>query len=370
MRAKLSPLTLFFVLGGAAAVATLDTHAQALAAGKSAEPPATKASVGPWGAAVVRRAAQLIPTPAQWDKKSTGDCPARATRFSLICALQKATDDAGPKQPERSDCRFHATKDGQEGSCGHLFDEDPIFTLARVPAVTTGFWRRDAKPREVWAGKMNDAAWVIQYEAKQVVDEVAAKKYPARLVDYNNDPDTTFADLQRLFRMAEDRVLTRGATDLDKSADDVEIEIYTGGTGVARTEAGWFPISGFRVTDNAIRFQLSGKKEVPPNAVDREILERAATIINSDAVWNRADNRICPTAAKSWSIYCAIERAQLDILGGFHHRRPAAELVREIVDARTKGRPYHHRMMDYNNDPITHLSDVKSLFVEAIARIK
>src|SRR6476660_4318434 len=88
--------------------------AQALAAGQTVEPPATRAGVGPWAAAIVRRAAQLIPTPAQWDRKSMGDCPAQATTFSLMCALQKAADDAGTNQPERSDCRFHATKNGQE----------------------------------------------------------------------------------------------------------------------------------------------------------------------------------------------------------------------------------------------------------------
>src|SRR5947209_1267636 len=152
MRGRLLALTLFFVLGGAGdAMATLDTNAPALAAGNTAEPPASRADVGPWGAAIVRRAAQLIPTPAQWDKKSTGDCPANATTFSLICALRKVVDDAGANQPERSDCRFHATKEGQEGSCGTLFLENPIITLERIPGITTGFWRRDAKPSEVWA---------------------------------------------------------------------------------------------------------------------------------------------------------------------------------------------------------------------------
>src|SRR5262249_25756766 len=176
--------------------------------------------------------------------------------------------------------------------------------------------------------------------------------------------------LQKFFRLVEERVRTQGAGDLDKSTDDVEIEIYTGGVGVARTYAGWFPVAGFTVSDGAIRFQLDGKQEVPPNAVDREILQRAATIITSDAVWNRADNRKCPATATTWSIYCAVERAQIEIVGAFHHRRPAGELVREIVEARTKDRTYQHRMMDYNNDPRTHLSDVKSLFAEAIARIK
>jgi hypothetical protein len=347
---------------------TQASHAQTVV--PTTKVPTSRADVGPWAAAIVSRAAQLISTPAHWDKKSTGECPAHAQTFSLLCALKQAADDQGTNQPEHSECRFRATKEGHEGSCGVLFDENPIFTLVRVPGITTGFWRRDAKPSEIWAGKMSDAASPVMYEARQVINMMTTKKYSARLVDYNNDPETTFADLQKLFRLVEDRVRTQGAADLDKSTDDVEIEIYTGGTGVARTYAGWFPITGFSVSDGAIRFQLDGKQEVPPNAVDREILERAATIITSDAVWNRADDRKCPATATTWSIYCAVERAQLDVVGAFHHRRPACELVREIVEARTKDRTYQHRMMDYNNDPTTHLSDMKSLFAEAIARVK
>ncbi len=332
--------------------------------------PTSKADVGEWAAAIVNRAAQLISTPARWDKKSTGECPAHAQTFSLLCALRRSVEDQGTIQPEHSTCRFRTTKEGQEGSCGALFDEHPLFTLVRVSGIATGFWRRDAKPSQVWAGKMSDAASPVIYEARQVVSVMTTKKYSARLVDYNNDPQTTFADLQKFFRLVEGRVRTQAAADLEKAAEDVEIEIYTGGTGVARTYAGWFPITRFDASAGSIRFQLDGKQEVPPNAVDREILEHAARILASDEVWNRADDRTCPATATTWSLYCAVERAQLDVVGGFHHRRPAGELVRDIVEARTKDRTYRHRMMDYNNDPTTRLSDVKSLFAEAIARIK
>ena len=65
-----------------------------------------------------------------------------------------------------------------------------------------------------------------------------------------------------------------------------------------------------------------------------------------------------------------MEKAEIEVTGGFHHRRPAGELVREIVDERTKARNYNHRLMDYNNDPTTKLEDVRSLFAEAMARIK
>jgi hypothetical protein len=64
-----------------------------------------------------------------------------------------------------------------------------------------------------------------------------------------------------------------------------------------------------------------------------------------------------------------MEKATIDVTGAFHHRRPALQVVRAIVDERTVNRPYQHRLMDYNNDPTTRLEDVRSLFAEAIRRI-
>lgn len=332
--------------------------------------PTGAAEVGPFAAAIVRRAAALIPTPAQWERADPGDCPRDPKRFSLRCALQEAADAAGDGQPAMSGCRFHGSSGGWEGSCGPLFDELAIFSVMRAPGVKTGVWRKDATPRDVFAGTMSDPASPVMYEAQQLVGALTMKKSAAGLVEYNNDPNTTFADLQKFFTELESRVVASGAPDFTRSSDDVEIEIYEGGVGVIRTYQGWFPVTGFSIDAGGMHFQFDGKHEVPPNAVDREILERASTVITSEAVWNRADNRRCPADAKTWSIYCAVERAMIEVTGGFNHRRPAGELVRQIVDTRSAGRHYAHRMMDYNNDPTTQLSDVRSLFAEAIARIK
>jgi hypothetical protein len=100
-----------------------------------------------------------------------------------------------------------------------------------------------------------------------------------------------------------------------------------------------------------------------------KIVRRAAAILSSTTVWNRADNRECPKNAQTWSIYCAMVEATIQITGGFQHRRPALEVVREIVEERAATRNYQHRLMDYNNDPTTRLSDVQSLFAEALARM-
>jgi hypothetical protein len=109
---------------------------------------------------------------------------------------------------------------------------------------------------------------------------------------------------------------------------------------------------------------------VNPNALDQKIVHEAAAILSTEAAWNRADNRKCPANATTWSIYCALEKATFDVTGGIHHRRPAVEVVREIVEERTAARNYHHHLTDYNNDPATHLDDVQSLFQEALSRIE
>jgi len=207
-------------------------------------------------------------------------------------------------------CEFHGSGDSWSGGCGRVFDARPAMHLAPEAAIRTGVWRTDLQPMSAWFGSMTGA-----------------------------------------------------------DATPLELEIYAGGWGVLRTPFGWFPVTHFAADATAFRFDLDPSQEIRPNALDAAIIRRAAEILSSDAVWNRADNRKCPPAATTWSIYCAMEKATIEVTGGFHHRRPALEAVREIVEKRSAGRGYHHRLMDYNNDPTTHLSDVQSLFREALQRI-
>jgi hypothetical protein len=345
--------------------------------------PATRAAVGPFDVGIVRRAETLLSSPQRWNRVDSGNCPRADTTYSARCALRRAVVEAAglvwnPNPVGSSsklsaapvECSMDVSADHPGGSCGTLWDEVPVFILSRAKAITSGVWRKDVQPTEVWAGTMSDAEGPVNYESRQGVEMVARRKSSDQLIDFNNDSTTGFDDVRAYLRALEGRVLLEGAADLERGADSVEIEIYKGGNGVIRTYNGWFAVSGFSTRGSSMRFQIDTTKEIAPNALDREILVRAAQIISSDSVWNRADNRKCPATATKWSIYCAVEQAQIEVAGGFHHRRPAGELVREIVDERTKTRNYNHRMMDYNNDPTTTLADVRSLFAEALARIK
>jgi hypothetical protein len=159
-----------------------------------------------------------------------------------------------------------------------------------------------------------------------------------------------------------------GVMQFNDGIDGIEMELYDKGNGVIRTGDGWFPISDFSVSET-VQFKIDNTKEITPSDLDREIVKRAAAILSTEANWNRNDNRQCRPADKTWSIYCAMEAATTELAGAFHHRRPALEVVRVIIEDRTKDKKYQHRLMGYNNDPTTKLSDVQSVFAEALSKM-
>jgi len=156
-------------------------------------------------------------------------------------------------------------------------------------------------------------------------------------------------------------------------SSDLEFEFY-GNEGVIRSQVGWRSITVLRETPTTMRFRVA---DTEPSAtdLDRRILGRAAEILRNEAVWDRADDRKCEPGDTTWSLYCALHRASLEVTGGFHHRRPCLQVVRlllyeRVAEERKKGRKYPHIMMDYNNDPTMRLSDVRSIFADAAARLK
>jgi hypothetical protein len=154
---------------------------------------------------------------------------------------------------------------------------------------------------------------------------------------------------------------------------DLEFEFY-GRDGAVRTPAAWRPVKvSSGLAETTLKFNVVEESEVEPNDLDRRIIERAAGILASEAMWDRADDRVCAPEDKTWSIYCAIHRASVDVTGGFHHRRPCLQIARTILyervaEARKNGRKYPHILANYNNDPATRFADVRSLFSEIVAR--
>ena len=92
-------------------------------------------------------------------------------------------------------------------------------------------------------------------------------------------------------------------------------------------------------------------------------MQRAREILDSESKWNRADTRVCPADAKTFSLYCALEMATDEVSGKFEHRGAAMQEARFVIDEiAPNSKNYHHRLMDYNNDPATTFADVQKFF--------
>jgi len=158
-----------------------------------------------------------------------------------------------------------------------------------------------------------------QQEARLVIwDIVVSKEYGHPLTDYNNDPATTFADVQRLFRWLETRVKKRLGQSPALRA-----------SGILRDESQANP---------------------PATVSDLAIVREARRILESPDRWNSHDTRDCPAAARTFSFYCALVEASDRVIGNLEQRGAAMQEARFVVDALAKGRTFPHRLMDFNND--------------------
>ena len=101
----------------------------------------------------------------------------------------------------------------------------------------------------------------------------------------------------------------------------------------------------------------------PVSKADVQIVQRARKILDSQSKWNRADTRVCEANAKTFSLYCALEKATDEVTGKFEHRSAAMQEARFVIDEIAPNRKnYDHRLMDYNNDPTTTFADIQKFF--------
>jgi hypothetical protein len=139
----------FALAASSEAQSAADKTPQAATDDSDARPPVSKADLE-----IVEHARKILDSPAKWNRADNRKCPADETSFSLYCALEKATYE-----------------------------------------VTGSFAHRGS----------------AMQEARFVIEEVAPdwQKYNHRLMDYNNDPQTTFADIQKVLQLLHDHIQKR-----------------------------------------------------------------------------------------------------------------------------------------------------------------
>jgi hypothetical protein len=114
------------------------------------------------------------------------------------------------------------------------------------------------------------------------------------------------------------------------------------------------------------------QRDQPVTPDDLQILLKADELLKNESVWNRTDDRECADdeASGKRSLFCALQRACIDVLGQYDHRRAALQEVRFAVEDATRGKDFEHRLRDFNNLPETSPDDIKKVLRVATARVK
>jgi hypothetical protein len=117
----------------------------------------------------------------------------------------------------------------------------------------------------------------------------------------------------------------------------------------------------------------------PVTKVDLEIAKRARTLLGSESSWDRADRphmtddptTKCQPDAQHMSLYCALERATMEVSGKFEHRGAVMQEARFVIEDLEPDweKKYHHLLVDYNNDPHTTFQDIQNVLQSIEQRI-
>jgi hypothetical protein len=108
---------------------------------------------------------------------------------------------------------------------------------------------------------------------------------------------------------------------------------------------------------------------MPVTAADLRIVETAESILSDPSKWNRHDDRVCTPKDTTWSLFCALQRASIDVLGSYNHRRVALQEVRFAIEEAAPAAVFEHRLRDYNNLQTTSFQDIKTVLRVARERV-
>jgi len=129
-------------------------------------------------------------------------------------------------------------------------------------------------------------------------------------------------------------------------------------------------LSGCYQTENGLVLGRPAYEDQNINVslVDLKILRKADALLKDEAAWRKDAVRVC-TESATLNLYCALERASIEVTGTYEHRRPALQEVRFVIDDRYKHRWRVHRLADFNAHPDTTFRDLKWVIAVAIENV-
>ena len=132
----------------------------------------------------------------------------------------------------------------------------------------------------------------------------------------------------------------------------------------------WFVFACTR-TENGLVFGVPDyeKRDAKVARVDLDILLKVDEILSDKDTWAKDAARVCGDT-RTYSLYCALEKATIEVVGSNVHRQAALQEVRFAVDDYYKNRWEVHRLADFNAHPDTTFQNVKSIIRKSISTVR
>ncbi len=111
-----------------------------------------------------------------------------------------------------------------------------------------------------------------------------------------------------------------------------------------------------------------GNKDHSETNEDLLILQRTIEILSDKSKWNSNDNGICIAEDTTWRLYCALNKASLEIVGEFQHSRVVIIEVRRMIHKVMKGEKFENILMNFNNT--REFEDIQKVLNDAMEQLK
>ena len=139
-----------------------------------------------------------------------------------------------------------------------------------------------------------------------------------------------------------------------------------------KSSLGYFLWEYMTVQDDTLTFAIYWWYCPPATKLDLEILEMAKRLLSNSRSWHQNDDRKChdDIANSSWSLFCALKHASMEIVGEYNHRNAAVQTTRLVIEELLPNREFEHILEDFNNLPATNHEDVLRVLASAEDRIR
>ncbi len=139
---------------------------------------------------------------------------------------------------------------------------------------------------------------------------------------------------------------------------------------VIKSQVAWLLVEDPLVDLYELSFWFQFDEDAPPTYQDLEILELAEATMSDERVWDRSANRRCSPSAVTWTLYCALRDATVEVTGEFHDRQPALVILREVIDGVFREFAFERPLIDYNTYEDAILVEMHRLLSSAQARVR